>query len=254
MKYDRIFIFGCSFTKHQWPTWADVLRYNSDVPVENWGYGGIGNIGIFHRLVECDCKNKFTDRDLLLVQWSGWSREDRFRDDWVANGNVFNNPSYDRNFLEKHWHRNNDIIKNSTALIAAAKMFELDYQCHLIPLSVSECQISVTMDQNNGIYNFYQSNIDQTIDVFPLDKNGFFENKCMDTHPDIKNHILFYENFVRKKLDFLPEVKNKKKLLDLHYQISKSINKKMSFEKTMKTVISITENFDATLMQRPLGF
>lgn len=254
MKYERIFIFGCSFTKHQWPTWADVLRYNSDIPVENWGYGGIGNVGIFHRLVECDLKNKFTNKDLILVQWSAWSREDRFKDNWIAEGNIFHNTSYDHKFIKKHWHRNNDIIKNSTAIVAASKMFNLGYQCHLIPLAESETSISVEKDQNREIYNFYTSHIDQSIDVFPTKLNGYFEDRCVDEHPDIKLHIHFYENYVRKKLNFLPEVKNKEQLLDLHYEISKSINKKMSFQQTLEVVISITKNFDKTLIQRPLGF
>jgi hypothetical protein len=76
----------------------------------------------------------------------------------------------------------------------------------------------------------------------------------MDTHPDIKNHIHFYENYVKKKLNFLPEIKNKKELLDLHDTISKSINKTMSFQKTMEIVVSITEQFDKTLVEKPLGF
>lgn len=78
MNIDRIFTFGCSWTRHWWPTWSNVIRYSVNAPVFNWGLGRIGNVGIFHRLVECDLKNKFTDRDLILVQWSLWTREDRF--------------------------------------------------------------------------------------------------------------------------------------------------------------------------------
>jgi hypothetical protein len=52
----------------------------------------------------------------------------------------------------------------------------------------------------------------------------------------------------------LPEIKNKKELLDLHDTISKSINKTMSFQKTMEIVVSITEQFDKTLVEKPLGF
>jgi hypothetical protein len=254
MNYERIFIFGCSFTKHQWPTWADIIRYNSDVPVENWGYGGIGNVGIFHRLIECDLKNKFTDKDLILVQWSSWTREDRFKKNWLANGNVFHNIDYDKKFVKRHWHRNNDIIKNSTAMIAAKKCFNLSYECHMIPLAEPEANDLIMIDQDKEIYDLYMNNIDKNIDIFPNDLNGYFENNCMDTHPDIKLHIHFYENYVRKKLNFLPEVKNKKELLDLHYTISESISKKISFEQTMNIVVSITEEFDKQLIERPLGF
>jgi hypothetical protein len=251
MIYKRIFIFGCSFTKHQWPTWADVIRYNADIPVENWGHGGIGNVGILHKLFECDLKNRFTQEDLILIQWSGWSREDRFRERWIANGNIFT--SYDKNFIKNHWHRNNDVIKNSTALMIASRLFNIGYQCHLIPLGTPECDTNMP-NQNNEIYDFYMNQLDTEDDIFPLAFNSQFDNRCMDTHPDIKNHIHFYENYVRKKLNFLPEIKNKNELLDLHDTISKSINKTMSFQKTMEIVTAITEQFDKTLVEKPLGF
>jgi hypothetical protein len=254
MKYERIFIFGCSFTKHQWPTWADIIRYNSDIPVENWGYGGIGNVGIFHRMVECDLKNKFTEKDLILVLWSSWSREDRFKSIWMASGNVFGNIYYGEKFTKNYWHRNNDVIKNSTALISASKLYKLAYQGHIIKPAEPESCENEKENQDNEIYNFYMSHVDQSIDIFPTNLNSQFEGSCMDSHPDIKLHIYFYENYVRKKLNFLPEIKNKKELLELQHKISNSVNKKMTFENTMDTIVSITQEFDNTLNERPLGF
>lgn len=254
MNYDRIFIFGCSFTKHQWPTWADIIRYNSDIQVENWGHGGIGNVGIFHKLVECNLKNKFTKKDLILIQWSSWTREDRFRESWIASGNIFSNVSYDDKFINNYWHRNNDIIKNSTAMISASKMFDIAYECHLLPILENESDHNTILDQNEEVYDFYMKHIDQNNDVFPMFLNQQFEGRCMDTHPDIKLHIYFYENYVKKKLNFLPEVKNKNELLNLHNKIAMSINKRMSFEKTMDVITSITEKFDKQLIEKPLGF
>ena len=58
MKYDRIFTFGCSWTRYVWPTWADIIKYTDQKPeVHNWGKPGIGNVGILYRMIECDLKN-----------------------------------------------------------------------------------------------------------------------------------------------------------------------------------------------------
>ena len=128
MNFERVFCFGCSWTHYKWPTWADLCRYGTDKPVYNWGLRGIGNVGILHRMLEADLKHQFTDKDLILVQWSTWTREDRYIDKWQAGGAVFNNNFYDKDFVKKYWSWNNDIIKNSTAIISANRMFNISYQ------------------------------------------------------------------------------------------------------------------------------
>ncbi len=75
--YNRIFTFGCSYTSFMWPTWADIIADDLCLPLQNWGIAGIGNVAIVSRMLECDLKNKFTDSDLILVNWSSWHREDR---------------------------------------------------------------------------------------------------------------------------------------------------------------------------------
>ena len=55
----RLFVFGCSFTMYEWPTYADFLGYEFD-QFENWGFPGLGNRAIAERVAECHIKNNFT--------------------------------------------------------------------------------------------------------------------------------------------------------------------------------------------------
>ena len=114
MTYKRIFTFGCSYTEFIWPTWADIIGHDLNLPYENWGHAGTGNVYIAIKMLECDLKNKFTDTDLILVNWSSWHREDRMYpggDIWASGGNVFNNEHYPVKFLKKYYSEYNDIVK-----------------------------------------------------------------------------------------------------------------------------------------------
>lgn len=84
----RLFVFGCSYTKYYWPTWADLLSLNFDY-YENWGIGGVGNQCIAQRVQECHLKNKFTKKDTVIVQWSSYTRHDCFLDKWQPRGSIF---------------------------------------------------------------------------------------------------------------------------------------------------------------------
>ena len=134
--FSRIFCFGCSFTDFPWPTWATILQKDLDIPVYNWGLTGVGNRAIFSRMIQCDIKHKFTERDLIMVVWSSWTREDRYiAGSWTQGGNVLSHLYYDRNFITKYWDRENDIINNATSIISANKLFNIFLNGSIIKIS-----------------------------------------------------------------------------------------------------------------------
>jgi len=92
-KYNRIFMFGCSFTNFFWPTWAHILCYERPQALAiNFGIGGGGNFYIAERISAANQKYRFTEEDLILVMWTTFFREDRYiKDRWIVNGNLFNN-------------------------------------------------------------------------------------------------------------------------------------------------------------------
>jgi hypothetical protein len=96
-KYKRIFTFGCSFTLHTWPTWASIINKELD-PEEFYNYGnpGAGNQYIYTQVVNANKKHIFNEDDLVLIMWSTYTREDRYKytshdmPGWVLRGNMFN--------------------------------------------------------------------------------------------------------------------------------------------------------------------
>lgn len=99
----RLFTFGCSFTNYKWPTWADILGREFEY-FENWGKTGCGNKYIFHALIECNQKNKFTPDDTVIIMWSGTDREDRYiKNNWVGEGSVYKCSAYPESFIKNYF-------------------------------------------------------------------------------------------------------------------------------------------------------
>ena len=141
IKHKRIFCFGCSFT-YGYGTWADILkRHFGDYPKEdfyipkdqpqmvyNFGKPGAGNYYIFNKIVETSLEYNFTKDDLILIEWSGVLREDRFKDGkWYCKGNVTNNPQYSKAVIRDWFLDIEGMIKRDYSYIhAIQKMLKAD--------------------------------------------------------------------------------------------------------------------------------
>tara|TARA_A100001037_G_scaffold139406_1_gene126356 strand:- start:2430 stop:3167 length:738 start_codon:yes stop_codon:yes gene_type:complete len=190
--YNRLFTFGCSFTNYTWYTWADIINYDLGIPYQNWGISGIGNRGIHARLIECNIKNKLTKKDLIIVQWSSWSREDRYiNNSWQVGGNIFSstNERYDKMFLKKYWDVNNDIIQNSTAIISAQSL-PITFQLS-VPLTYES--ILGLDDIDDKMYTTYKTALPKNIFYIPE-----YKGQYPDPHPDILNHLDFVKHIYKK--------------------------------------------------------
>lgn len=87
---DRLFTFGCSFTKFVWETWSGILAYELDVSLYNYGQSGAGNLFISNTVSQADSFYKFTNKDLIIVSWTSVVREDRWIDgSWKTPGNLY---------------------------------------------------------------------------------------------------------------------------------------------------------------------
>ena len=93
----RFFTFGCSFTNYlDWPTWANIVASELQLPFWNYGLGGAGNQYIFNMLMQADAMHRFTSDDVIMICWSSTTREDRYiNGEWQCYGNIFNNPAAD---------------------------------------------------------------------------------------------------------------------------------------------------------------
>ena len=130
-KHKRIFCFGCSFTEWFFPTWADILKLhfeNTDTEVYNFGRAGAGNYYIFNNIVEKSLEYNFTKDDLILIQWSGVLREDRFKDGrWHIPGNLTTQHVYSASIVNDWFLDLEHMIKRDYSYIhAMQKMLKAD--------------------------------------------------------------------------------------------------------------------------------
>lgn len=213
MTYNRFFAFGCSITQYGYPTWADIIGYDLDIEYFNFGIQGLGNVGIASRILEADIQHKFTENDLIMIGWSSWTREDRFlKNGWQANGNVLNNRFYDMNFIRRYWSLENDIIKNSTAIISTNKIYKdlISYQFNALGKLEGDIQLSKSQKK---LLEFYNPSL-PVIDNFTHDNTRY----TFDGHPTIASYITLVKDTIYPKFNLHLKTETIDYFYDLHDQ------------------------------------
>lgn len=241
--YRRLFTFGCSFTEHVWPTWADIIASDLGIEYQQWGRSSSGNVGIFHAMLECDLTQKFTDKDLILVNWSSWHREDRVNSagDWYSGGNIFNNPFYNKKFIKNYWSGNNDIVKNSTAIISSNKMFDINYQSHMIDYEHTGEFNELKYDFLN--YKFYLDNIPKK-NIFDMSCNSQFNRYIDDSHPDVLCH-LNHTKTIYKDLNLTLKNSTEEKYIEIQNKVIDSAkSSKINLNKNWDTMVEFFNGLD----------
>lgn len=221
----RLFAFGCSFTMWPWPTWADIMAHELKLPYQNWALPGLGNVGIASRVLECDLLYKFNESDTVIILWSTWTREDRFKVKrnsafgWTCTGDVYH--SYDKNFIDNYCSLNNDLYKNSTAIIQTNRLFKdnIKFNGHMTTplieeyenkeLGFDEIELKVT--------NFYK-------DYIPND--GQLTSICSyaqinESHPDVLTHLNFVRDYVAPKMNHTFSQESYNYFSEIHDSITK---------------------------------
>lgn len=202
--YKRIFIFGCSYSAYAWPTWADITVDNTDIEAYNYGVSGIGNVGIYNRLIASDIKHKFTDEDTIIVQWTSFDREAKLRTDgWeIAQGSVGRSQYFDEYYLRKYWNETDSIVKNFIAITSANKIFpnlinlraKITFEnSESLKPSVRNKNWALNIESkiSKNLANFFLEDLPETT-VFKNYTNYIFKD-VDDGHPDVLSHLRFAE-------------------------------------------------------------
>lgn len=248
--YKRFFSFGCSFTQHLWPTWSDIIALDLGIPFQNWGKTGAGNAAIQSRIVECDFENDFTSDDLVIVVWTGWNREDRFVNQWLCGGMIFNNWNYDQNFIDKYWSLENDYIKSTTAIHTTYRAYKDVIKYHgAITLPEDRLEYnynyasflkSKNLDLANKILNnFYQKSV--PLQLFDWSNNSFFNGTCADGHPDILCHLQFVTNKVYPSLNLTLKDSTIKYCHDYQHEASKVLEKTDTYDVVTQKILRLNK-------------
>lgn len=163
-KYKRFFSFGCSFTNHIWPTWADLIA--NEIP-ESYNYGqcGSGNQYIFHSLIEANQRHKFNSTDLVIIMWTSSTREDRYVENrWIGDGNIFHQSLYGSEFVDKFACERGYLIRDFS-FIAATKILLDSIGCNydflsMIPVGMkNEWLNGNKVIDSSDVIEFYDSSI-----------------------------------------------------------------------------------------------
>lgn len=124
--YDRFFAFGCSFTSFYWPTWADIIGNEfSEEQYFNSGLCATGNEFAFHRLTEIHARYKITERDLVVICWTNFAREDRYRNSkWQEAGNIFTQSVYPKEWVKEWFDLRGALLKTSSSIAGATHLLD----------------------------------------------------------------------------------------------------------------------------------
>ena len=146
----RVFTYGCSVTQHIWPTWADIVCHSAIISGYsgfNAGLSGSGNTGIKRSVIQTHEKYGISSKDLVLVMWTSWLREDRltFLDthtdprkkkqseypQFTRCGNVLNTPFYNHNFINDYFNVEHYIINSISEITTIRKAVDLCFEGHI---------------------------------------------------------------------------------------------------------------------------
>ena len=175
---------------------------HKNVEYYNYGGTGLGNIAIQTLILEADIKFKFNSDDIILINWSGWNRNDFYRttvnhtgkyDGWTSgSGSVLHlHPPYKSHFLERYWTLENDYIKNSTAMIYTHKSYGKNIKINGSITDVfgfERKQVDASSDKIKEIIDYYGPHISECI---VWDKMYYKCGYIKDSHPDILEHMNF---------------------------------------------------------------
>ena len=121
-KYNRHFVFGCSFTNYYWPTWADILtKEMPGVNYINTAKPGAGNSYILAKLSQAMRYYNIGEGDLVSIMWTTFYRQDRFQEgEWQTPGNIYTQNTVPIETVEKYYDDTFGFAQRDFALIDTA--------------------------------------------------------------------------------------------------------------------------------------
>jgi hypothetical protein len=250
---DRIFSFGCSFTKYFWAAWPEIIALDLDIPLYNFGKSGAGNQYIANMVAQADALYNFTEKDLIIVSWTNVCREDRWvKGNWITPGNIFTQGEYDQNFINKWADPVGYLIRDLASLKYVRSLLELK-KCQFHFLSM--CDIAYQINQSNSNETFdsnYQETVKRLVEHYRSElnllhpsffsnlwSNDIYKNKMLpdkeiyglffsDGHPNPADHLTYLKNIFDHEFKKSTEVavhNSQKNLIDFIKTTSQRLQK-----------------------------
>lgn len=206
--YKRFFAFGCSFTNFYWPTWADIIgREFPAADYHNYGLCATGNEFAFHRLTEVHARYNINADDLVIVQWTNFAREDRYRDGaWQTN--IFAQNKNSKEWMAQWFDLRGALLKTSSCIAGATHLLETtgcEFHYHsMMPMRQIDQQDTLFTDaEYKDIFAVYQSYYD-LINISMVEHLYGSGPKCHNPEPV---RIKFREGHKESYIDHHPTPK-----------------------------------------------
>ena len=224
--YNRVFIFGCSFTKYFWPTWADIVGNSfGEDKFYNFAKPASGNVAIFNRVMEANTRFKFTKDDLVLICWTNFAREDRYvRGKWIGAGNIFTQHIYDKEWVSNWFDLKGALIKSSNSIVGVTELLN-KIGCEYHYTSMINMR---QLDQYDSFATKEDSNLSEVFDLYKnyydlIDPNNLasylYNSKgknperlvinlnpdgtpVFDHHPNPEQHLRYAKEIILPKLKY----------------------------------------------------
>lgn len=188
-RYKRLFVFGCSFTRYYWPTWADIMAKSMpQAEFYNFGISGIGNLAITSRISEANRRFKFNRDDLIMVMWSTMCREDRwFKGGWRMTGNIFTQVDYDDDFISNHVDTIGYLIRDLSMInLVDSYLRSINVDFVFMPSVPFDHQQPLENDRVSSIIELYDGLIkSMPTSMYELEMNGDWVTGHSYHHPTL---------------------------------------------------------------------
>lgn len=201
----RLFTFGCSFTNYFWPTWAEIIALDLNIPLYNYGLCGAGNYHMFNMLMQADNYFNIDENDLVIIEWTNIMREDRWFDGrWQTPGNIFSQSVYSKEFVDTYANETFSSLRDFACIKAAYEFLKYKKcQSHFLKMMNFEdiCQWGTTQGSpNEKIYLQYEKYLKLINPSFyevlwqndiqtKLKRNNSIHFNFLDGHPTIMEHF-----------------------------------------------------------------
>ena len=215
----RLITFGCSFTDYAWPTWSDIIALDQDCEYENWAIGGGGNQQIARRALYRHSRG-IDYTDTVMIQWTSITREDRWLNNrWIAEGSVANSPTYSKDFFEKYWSWDNDVINTAQARITTEMIMApwLKYQC-----AMTWNDGDHLLSDRNHITDYWRVRLTE-VDELPSNVKGIGTG---DGHPDPLWWLNWVETKIYPRFNLTVKPSTRQHVQDIQNYLVDLVNKK----------------------------
>jgi len=182
-----IHFYGCSFTKYNWPTYADIL--GEEAVVKNQGNSGSGNEQIFYHLLSDLRDGRITEDSTVICQWSGSNRFQYLtkNNTWIGDGNIFlpqNKKIYKK--IKSFYNPQYELEKSRNLILATKNILQNYVKKYLflsMPKLIEHTYHSTEFDNLKQKYVGYYT-FTKNCDWYYY-PNYVYE----DTHPTVLQHL-----------------------------------------------------------------